>query len=293
MKLISSFKYLWRVISKTLLCVRYPFLYPRNRWTGKHYNCWKILEYHRDNYDKAWFGVSLQFIDKTSEGYNSLEYYKFLDDQTEEYLRTGNNGDELTIYYGKRKGKIEKVLKKIKLGSKIKYSRWLRGSKHALIVEVESLNELKEEYKGTFKYIHSTLNPWLAFKIKFLDWLERTVLQIIHFPTSYTELDQMSIGWKKAFGKEFCKDLKKAIIKTGGHELLFNFRITQIKEKYGELRVYYEGYGEEIDKVIEKYRQLSQKTCIMCGKPATYISKGWISPYCDDCIPDKENAEKC
>ena len=26
------------------------------------------------------------------------------------------------------------------------------------------------------------------------------------------------------------------------------------------------------------------KTCIVCGKPATKMSTGWISPYCDDCV---------
>ena len=32
-------------IKSTFLCLRYPFLYPRNRFTGKHYNNWKIYEY--------------------------------------------------------------------------------------------------------------------------------------------------------------------------------------------------------------------------------------------------------
>ena len=39
---------------------------------------------------------------------------------------------------------------------------------------------------------------------------------------------------------------------------------------------------------IAKYEDLSYKTCISCGKPATKISKGWISPYCDDCIGSHE-----
>lgn len=39
-------------VKSTILCIRYPFLYPRNRFTGKHYNNWKLIEKHRDIYKK-------------------------------------------------------------------------------------------------------------------------------------------------------------------------------------------------------------------------------------------------
>lgn len=293
MKLISVFKKIGRVIYSTLLCIKYPFLYPRNRWTDKHYNCWKIIDYHRENYGKAFFGISLHFLDETSESKNPREYYKFLDPQKEEYLRTDHSGDDLIIYQGKRRGRIEKILKKIKIGSEIHYSGWLKGKNNTLIIRVKSLDELKDEYKGSFNYLQSIINHKLAFKIKFLDWIENYILQIIHFPTSHTELDSMDKGWRKAFGLDFCRDLRKALIKIGGYKLLYDFRILQIKEKYGRLEVYCIGYNDEINKVISKYSKLSERTCVRCGKPATWISKGWISPYCDDCIPDKTNATRC
>lgn len=292
MKLISVFKKIGRVIYSTLLCIKYPFLYPRNRWTDKHYNCWKIIEYHRENYGKAYHLISLQITDKEVNSEEQTEYYKFLDTKKETYLRTDYSGDELVIYLGRNKGTIEKIIKKIKLGSKIYDSSWVSG-KNVLVLKVNSVEELKEDYKRDFNCIRLTINQILAFKIKILDWIEKYPLQIIHFPTYYTELDSMDKGWKDAFGMNFCKDLRKALIKTGGYKLLFRFRILQIKEKYGRLEVYCIGYNDEIDKVISKYSKLSEKTCIRCGKPATWISKGWISPYCDDCVPDKINAIKC
>lgn len=292
MKLISVFKKIGRVIYSTLLCIKYPFLYPRNRWTDKHYNCWKIIEYHRENYGKAYRLISLQITDKEVNSEEQTEYYKFLDTKKETYLRTDYSGDELVIYLGRNKGTIEKIIKKIKLGSKIYDSSWVSG-KNVLVLKVNSVEELKEIYNGNFNCIRLTINQILAFKIKILDWIEKYPLQIIHFPTYYTELDSMDKGWKDAFGMNFCKDLRKALIKTGGYKLLFRFRILQIKEKYGRLEVYCIGYNDEIDKVISKYSKLSEKTCIRCGKPATWISKGWISPYCDDCVPDKINAIKC
>lgn len=292
MKLISVFKKIGRVIYSTLLCIKYPFLYPRNRWTDKHYNCWKIIEYHRENYGKAYHLISLQITDKEVNSEEQTEYYKFLDTKKETYLRTDYSGDELVIYLGRNKGTIEKIIKKIKLGSKIYDSSWVSG-KNVLVLKVNSTEELKEDYKGDFNCIRLTINQILAFKIKILDWIEKYPLQIIHFPTYYTELDSMDKGWKDAFGMNFCKDLRKALIRTGGYKLLFRFRILQIKEKYGRLEVYCIGYNDEINKVISKYSKLSEKTCIRCGKPATCISKGWISPYCDDCVPDKINAIKC
>ena len=292
MKLISIFKKIGRVIYSTLLCIKYPFLYPRNRWTDRHYNCWKIIEYHRENYGKAYHLISLQITDKEVNSEEQTEYYKFLDTKKETYLRTDYSGDELVIYLGRNKGTIEKIIKKIKLGSKIYDSSWVSG-KNVLVLKVNSVEELKEIYNGNFNCIRLTINQILAFKIKILDWIEKYPLQIIHFPTYYTELDSMDKGWREAFGMNFCKDLRKALIKTGGYKLLFRFRILQIKEKYGRLEVYCIGYNDEINKVISKYSELSEKTCIRCGKPATWISKGWISPYCDDCVPDKINAIKC
>ena len=292
MKLISVFKKIGRVIYSTLLCIKYPFLYPRNRWTDKHYNCWKIIEYHRENYRKAYCLISLQITDKEVNSEEQTEYYKFLDTKKETYLRTDYSGDELVIYLGRNKGTIEKIIKKIRLGSKIYDSSWVSG-KNVLVLKVNSVEELKEDYNGGFNCIRLTINQILAFKIKILDWIEKYPLQIIHFPTYYTELDSMDKGWREAFGIDFCKELRKALIRTGGYKLLFGFRILQIKEKYGRLEVYCIGYNDEINKVISKYSKLSEKTCIRCGKPATWISKGWISPYCDDCVPDKINAIKC
>ena len=43
-----------------------------------------------------------------------------------------------------------------------------------------------------------------------------------------------------------------------------------------------------MEKIIPKYEELSYHTCINCGKPATKRSTGWICPYCDDCIGDRD-----
>lgn len=36
----------------------------------------------------------------------------------------------------------------------------------------------------------------------------------------------------------------------------------------------------------EENRALCERTCIVCGEPATRMTRGWICPYCDECCPD-------
>lgn len=40
---------------------------------------------------------------------------------------------------------------------------------------------------------------------------------------------------------------------------------------------------EEVAHIINKYENISYRTCITCGKPAMYQSTGWICPYCKHC----------
>lgn len=104
----------------------------------------------------------------------------------------------------------------------------------------------------------------------------------------YTELDAMPTGWRKAFGEQMCEEIREALTEVGD---LDRWRIVQLKEKYGGLRLYDNGYkaSSRIPQIIDKYERISARTCIVCGKPATRITTGWICPYCDDCCPDERS----
>lgn len=101
-----------------------------------------------------------------------------------------------------------------------------------------------------------------------------------HRPYEWTELDYMPDGWRKAFGKQMCEEIRNALIEDN---YLYKYRIIQIKEKYGSLRWYDWGSSRKVQDIINKYENLSIRTCICCGRPATKISLGWISPFCDKC----------
>ena len=100
----------------------------------------------------------------------------------------------------------------------------------------------------------------------------------------FTWLDDIDPGWQKAFGEDFCDELLQAL---KDDDFLDEFQFLQIKEKYGSLRIYYNGHpvGKTSTRdVIAKYEELSRYICGHCGKPARYITKGWIYPLCEDCI---------
>ena len=105
---------------------------------------------------------------------------------------------------------------------------------------------------------------------------------IPEYDYEYTLLDDMPDGWREAFGIRMCEEIRDALIEDGD---LDRYRVVQIKEKYGMLCWYDNGVkvGSRVHNIIRKYESISAGTCIVCGQPATRITLGWISPFCDDC----------
>lgn len=108
-------------------------------------------------------------------------------------------------------------------------------------------------------------------------------------------LDSIPDGWMKSFIPQFKEELFDAL---GAYadEIMFY----QIKEKFGVLTVYWnfpdkdyytDANRTDIDKlipivknIIKKYEDISKNTCVVCGKPSTYMTTwAYIAPFCDDC----------
>ena len=59
---------------------------------------------------------------------------------------------------------------------------------------------------------------------------------------------------------------------------------SQIKEKFGTLRVYRNGPGGDFaDGVIRMAEDMSRYVCEVCGNPGKTRGKGWLSTLCDRC----------
>ena len=89
-------------------------------------------------------------------------------------------------------------------------------------------------------------------------------------------------GWLRLF-LLYCKNLRPILVET---ELLDKFRFSQLKEKYGRMCLYNFGIPRSsgADILTMMYESYSQDICHVCGKQARYESKGWIEPWCEECI---------
>lgn len=106
---------------------------------------------------------------------------------------------------------------------------------------------------------------------------------------TYTELDAMPYGWRKAFGHQMLEEIRAVLVRG---DYLNQYRIFEIKEKYGTLRWYDGGAPEaifdELQAVIDKYEDMSMLYCLNCGKPTKYKTKRWVSYLCPDCATHRD-----
>lgn len=121
--------------------------------------------------------------------------------------------------------------------------------------------------------------------IKKYPWLQiRNVWSDEKTDSEFTWLDDLPYGWRKAFGLQMVEELDQILRKANYQN---DYRLSQIKEKYGGLRWYDNGVPlkitPEYDEWLSKYEMLSEQTCIMCGKPGKLINSGWIMPLCKEC----------
>lgn len=143
--------------------------------------------------------------------------------------------------------------------------------------------------KKVLKRKNKKLVERYPFLIPRNDWTGKIVN---NYNYEYTELDAFPDGWRKAFGLMMIEEIREELIK---FNFLYNYRILQIKEKYGSLRWYDAGYpdGSKIPDIIAKYEKISENVCIICGKPdVPMVLSGWISPYCEKCWKDKEGYKR-
>jgi len=64
--------------------------------------------------------------------------------------------------------------------------------------------------------------------------------------------------------------------------------ITQVKEKFGVLRVYLLHSTQAMRERIEQATQASAAVCEICGAPGTLLSPGWCRTRCDSCRAEED-----
>lgn len=99
--------------------------------------------------------------------------------------------------------------------------------------------------------------------------------------------DCIPVGWYKAFGKILERELKEATANDP------EFEIYDIKEKFGELRIYHNG-DRRVDEIVDAFTVISQYTCVDCGKLGVGSTKrGWVFPCCRECYKNGDYDKDC
>lgn len=68
--------------------------------------------------------------------------------------------------------------------------------------------------------------------------------------------------------------------------------VTQIKEKFGGLRFYYDGGDDAVDGMVRMAESWASRTCETCGKPGKSRNGGWIRTLCDEHEAERQEAMK-
>ena len=66
---------------------------------------------------------------------------------------------------------------------------------------------------------------------------------------------------------------------------------TQVKEKFGSLRFYYNGGDDYIDGAVAMAEYLSEVTCETCGAPGISRGQSWFYTACDEHTKEEDKEE--
>jgi len=80
-------------------------------------------------------------------------------------------------------------------------------------------------------------------------------------------------GWYDLID-DLCRELSKL-------DLPKDFRVQQIKEKFGGLRFYVAPETDEVRELISRFERLSYEVCEACGEPGEERKTKWIRTLCD------------
>ena len=324
---MNIFKLLRDTYKSTILCIKYPFLYTRNRFTGKHYTNWAIQ--NKIHHLKKKYIVDFSFLIKSEQDYSDEILKNESNDKWEISKSFEDKGNIFHIFKDgkcakifvkcnnkiikKHSLKISDVLSQNKLSNEDVEDIYFRICKatnfmgehiytNQILFLIKNTTAVKNNYTN-FNFLHFPIRSGITFKIRLLEILERLIAPFHIFP-SRTELDAMEKGWRVKFGEDMCREIRNSLLFTyiknekptnifgkikcyyKGIRHLFSYRILQIKEKYGQLRWYAYADTKDTLRIIGKYENISEHTCIVCGKEAIYRSIGWICPYCDKHKPD-------
>lgn len=97
-------------------------------------------------------------------------------------------------------------------------------------------------------------------------------------------------GWEPII-RRMSERIEAVILRMPAEERHF-YRASQVKEKFGSLRVYIERSHPEINVIIDEAERETSRTCEECGGPGESHGTGWITTLCDGCRSGRDERKK-
>jgi len=67
---------------------------------------------------------------------------------------------------------------------------------------------------------------------------------------------------------------------------------SQVKEKYGALRIYMTSATEYVYRTIDRYEKRSKSICEICGNPGKTLKRhGWYRTTCAECMKQEQRLD--
>lgn len=90
-------------------------------------------------------------------------------------------------------------------------------------------------------------------------------------------------GWHRLF-LLYCKHIHPHLERAN---MLDKYTFTQVKEKYGTLRIYDSGYPKSAYYLADLFESFSKYVCPICGRyPTKYETAGWVTYLCEECAEE-------
>lgn len=172
----------------------------------------------------------------------------------------------------------------------------------------ELQNYLVKEYSEFFEYLKEYKGPMMPISFGFecgdgwfviLDELMANIQSHIknknwnrkntfrHKFPKWLQTKANRLPWKRKRIKDFLHWLANKFPR--GIEPMPPINITQVKEKFGGLRFYYDGGDDYIDGMASLSEGLSYRTCEYCGSTKDIgRTQGWIITCCKTCAKTEE-----
>ena len=147
------------------------------------------------------------------------------------------------------------------------------------------------DYYGYFSIMESSYDSTVGEKYPTIKELDNAILVLID------SFSTMGYNYYYSIGRGWYRLMREAILAIDKynfeHSDDYQVHITDVKEKWGGLRIEVDSWPTEISDLLLDVEERSRSICGECGKEGTLVKyHGWIYTLCDDCYKKLLNQDK-